>query len=119
MFHRGSFTTALSGRLPIGKVFFHQCHRNLAQSREASFVTFLNEKSIPILQDVARDYPFDGDDVCPVSAFAAAGQNFIYERGVNVSYETVRAWWNRPGPVAATEIRKRWVQGCPDIFPKR
>ena len=64
MFHRSSFTTALSGRLPIGKVFFHQCHRNLTQSREAGFVTFLYEKSIPILQDVARDYPFDGDDVC-------------------------------------------------------
>jgi hypothetical protein len=92
---------------------------NKEEGAKMAFQTFLYEKPIPTLEYAARDYPFDGDDVCPVSAFAAAGQNFIHERSVNVSYETVRAWWNRPGPVAATEIRKRWIQGCPDIFPKR
>jgi putative transposase len=29
------------------------------------------------------------------------------ERGVNVSYETIRYWWNRFGPVFAAEIKKK------------
>jgi len=31
----------------------------------------------------------------------------LYERGVDISYETVRAWWKRFGPVFAAEIRKK------------
>lgn len=30
----------------------------------------------------------------------------LHERGVDVSYENVRAWWNRFGPLFASEIRK-------------
>jgi putative transposase len=30
----------------------------------------------------------------------------LHERGIDVSYETVRAWWNRLGPLFAAEIRK-------------
>ena len=33
-------------------------------------------------------------------------EDLLHERGIDVSYETVRAWWNRFGPVFATEIRK-------------
>ena len=33
-------------------------------------------------------------------------EDLLYERGIDVSYETVRAWWNRFGPVFAAEIRK-------------
>ncbi len=29
------------------------------------------------------------------------------ERGIDISYETVRAWWNRFGPMFAAEIRKK------------
>jgi hypothetical protein len=32
----------------------------LAQSRDAGFVTFLYEKPIPIFQDIAQDYTFGG-----------------------------------------------------------
>lgn len=30
----------------------------------------------------------------------------LHERGIDVSYETVRAWWNCFGPMFAAEIRK-------------
>ncbi|USG62427.1 IS6 family transposase [Sneathiella marina] len=33
-------------------------------------------------------------------------EDLLHERGINVSYETVRTWWNRFGPVFAAEIRK-------------
>ena len=38
-------------------------------------------------------------------------QDLLHERGVDISHETVRAWWNRFGPVFAAEIRKRRIQG--------
>jgi putative transposase len=31
------------------------------------------------------------------------------ERGIDISYETVRFWWNRFGPMFAAEIRKNGV----------
>jgi putative transposase len=31
----------------------------------------------------------------------------LSERGINISHETVRFWWNRFGPKFAAEIRKR------------
>jgi len=34
-------------------------------------------------------------------------EDLLYERGVDISYETVRAWWKRFGPVFAAEIRKK------------
>ena len=33
-------------------------------------------------------------------------EDLLHERGIDVSYETVRAWWNRFGPLFAGEIRK-------------
>ena len=43
-------------------------------------------------------------------------EDLLHERGVDVSYKTVRAWWNRFGPIFAAEIRNKRVesiQGCP------
>lgn len=43
-------------------------------------------------------------------------EDLLHERGLDISYETVRAWWNRFGPMFAAEIRKRrsaLVQGMP------
>ena len=37
-------------------------------------------------------------------------EDLLHERGIEVSYETVRAWWNRFGPLFAAEIRKKRVQ---------
>ena len=37
-------------------------------------------------------------------------EDLLFERGIDISHETVRFWWNRFGPMLATEIRKRRVQ---------
>jgi putative transposase len=34
-------------------------------------------------------------------------EDLLHERGIDISYETVRAWWNRFGPLFAAEIRRR------------
>ena len=37
-------------------------------------------------------------------------EDLLNERGIDVSYETVRYWWNRFGPLFAAEIRKRRIR---------
>ena len=37
-------------------------------------------------------------------------EDLLHERGIDVSYETVRMWWNRFGPMFAAEIRKKRVE---------
>jgi putative transposase len=34
-------------------------------------------------------------------------EDLLHERGIDISYETVCAWWNRFGPMLASEIRKK------------
>jgi len=34
-------------------------------------------------------------------------EDLLHERGIDISYETVRFWWNRFGPMFAAEIRKK------------
>jgi len=34
-------------------------------------------------------------------------EDLLHERGIDISYETVRAWWNRFGPLFTAEIRRR------------
>jgi putative transposase len=36
-------------------------------------------------------------------------EDLLHERGIEISYETVRAWWNRFGPMFAKEIRKQRI----------
>ena len=36
-------------------------------------------------------------------------EDLLFERGIDICYETVRFWWNRFGPMFAAEIRKRRV----------
>ena len=36
-------------------------------------------------------------------------EDLLFERGIDICHETVRYWWNRFGPLFATEIRKRRV----------
>ena len=38
-------------------------------------------------------------------------EDLLHERGIDVSHETVRYWWNRFGPAFASEIRKRRIEG--------
>ena len=37
-------------------------------------------------------------------------EDLLHERGIDVSHEAIRFWWNRFGPMFASEIRKRRVQ---------
>src|SRR5579863_5508934 len=37
-------------------------------------------------------------------------EDLLAERGIDVSYETVRYWWNRFGPMFAAEIRRKRVE---------
>jgi len=37
-------------------------------------------------------------------------EDLLHERGIEISHETVRFWWNRFGPLFAAEIRKKRVQ---------
>ena len=34
-------------------------------------------------------------------------EDLLHERGVDVSYESVRYWWHRFGPKFASEIKKK------------
>ena len=38
-------------------------------------------------------------------------EDLLHERGIEISYETVRFWWHRFGPMFAAEIRKRRIEG--------
>ena len=33
-------------------------------------------------------------------------EDLLHERGIDISHETVRFWWNRFGPMFAAEIRR-------------
>ncbi len=35
------------------------------------------------------------------------GSDQVHERGIEVSHETIRVWWNRFGPMFAAEIRRK------------
>lgn len=39
-------------------------------------------------------------------------EDLLHERGVEISHETVRNWWNRFGPMFAAEIRGKRVEEC-------
>jgi putative transposase len=34
-------------------------------------------------------------------------EDLLFERGIDISHETVRYWWNRFGPMCAVEIRRK------------
>ena len=36
-------------------------------------------------------------------------EDLLHERGIDVSHETVRFWWNRFGPLFAAEIRRKRI----------
>ncbi|WP_433989906.1 hypothetical protein SuNHUV7_08900 (plasmid) [Pseudoseohaeicola sp. NH-UV-7] len=38
-------------------------------------------------------------------------EDLLHERGIDVSHEAVRFWWHRFGPIFASEIRKRRIEG--------
>ena len=40
----------------------------------------------------------------------AMPEDLLHERGIDISHETVRFWWNRFGPIFAAEIRGKRAQ---------
>ena len=36
-------------------------------------------------------------------------EDLLFERGIDVCYETVRHWWNRFGPLFAADIRRQRI----------
>ena len=38
-------------------------------------------------------------------------EDLLHERGIDVSHEAARYWWHRFGPMFASEIRKRRIEG--------
>ena len=38
-------------------------------------------------------------------------EDLLHDRGIDICHETVRFWWHRFGPMFASEIRKRRVEG--------
>ena len=44
-------------------------------------------------------------------------EDLLAERGIDISHETVRFWWNRFGPLFAAEIRKRRVTNM-RVYPQ-
>ena len=38
-------------------------------------------------------------------------EDLLHERGIDVSHETIRFWWNRFGPMFAAEIRRKRIEG--------
>ena len=36
-------------------------------------------------------------------------EDLLHERGIDVSHETIRFWWNRFGPMFASEIRRNRI----------
>jgi putative transposase len=36
-------------------------------------------------------------------------EDLLFERGIDLSHETIRFWWNRFGPMFASEVRQRRV----------
>ena len=39
-------------------------------------------------------------------------EDLLHERGIDISHETVRFWWNRFGPLFATLFLQRLVRIC-------
>ena len=46
-------------------------------------------------------------------------EDLLAERGIDVSHETVRFWWNRFGPMFAAEIRRKRVDRVRQVTPWR
>jgi putative transposase len=42
-------------------------------------------------------------------------EDLLHERGIDISHETVRFWWQRFGPMFASEIRQKRAQGMRSV----
>lgn len=65
--------------------------------------------AVSLLQLVARGDPAGGADVRAVSLTLRDGEDLLFERGIDICHEAVRLWWNRFGPLIASDIRRQRV----------
>jgi transposase-like protein len=76
-----------------------------------------HEQSVPIFQRLAGDHPAGRDDVRAIPLSPRNVEDLLAERGIDISHETVRLWWNRFGPMFAAEIRKQRVAHL-SVYPQ-
>ena len=43
-------------------------------------------------------------------------EDLLHERGIDISYETDRYWWNKFAPLFARKVRKKRMQPIPNYF---
>ena len=46
-------------------------------------------------------------------------EDLLHERGIDITHETVRFWWNRFGTIFAAEIRRSRVQAMRSFRQRR
>ncbi|WP_284179058.1 DDE-type integrase/transposase/recombinase [Rhabdaerophilum sp. SD176] len=46
-------------------------------------------------------------------------EDLLHERGIDITHETVRFWWNRFGTIIAAEIRRSRVQAMQNFRHRR
>jgi hypothetical protein len=57
-----------------------------------------HEQSVPIFQQLARGHPSGRDEYVRYPLSLRNVEDLLAERGIDISHETVRFWWNRFGP---------------------
>ena len=62
-----------------------------------------------MLQLVAGDYPVGRADACAIPLSPRNVEDLLFERGIDLSHETIRLWWHHFGPMFASEVRQRRV----------
>ena len=62
-----------------------------------------HEQSVPIFQQLARGHPSGRDDDVRYPLSLRNVEDLLAERGIDISHETVRFWWNRFGSALSDE----------------
>lgn len=77
--------------------------------------------ALPLRSGMTRSNPFKGFQSSPEIIRLAVMlyvrfplslrnvEDLLHERGIDISHETVRFWWNRFGPLFAAEIRRKRI----------
>ena len=75
-------------------------------------ITSADEKSVPLLQQLAQGDPPDDDVYSRYPQSRRQVEDILFERGIEICQETELFWRNRFGPMLAAEIWKRQVHHC-------
>jgi putative transposase len=68
-----------------------------------------HEQPVPIFQQLAGSDPLVVTMYVRYPLSLRNVEDLLAERGIDISHETLRFWWNRFGPMFAAEIRKNRV----------